>query len=57
MATIMIVGTNMMSIYNHRLELIKKLLELDHKVTVVTPFSGEEAKLMEMGVVMRRYKT
>lgn len=50
MANIMIVGTNMMSIYNHRLELIKKLLELDHKVTVVTPFSGEEAKLMEMGV-------
>lgn len=50
MADIMIVGTNMMSIYNHRLELIKQLLDLKHKIIVVTPFSGEERKLIEMGV-------
>lgn len=50
MATIMIVGTNMMSIYNHRLELIKQLLHLKHKVVVVTPFSGEEEKLIQLGV-------
>ena len=50
MANIMIVGTNMMSIYNHRLELIRKLLELNHSVSVATPFSGEEQNLIRMGV-------
>lgn len=50
MANIMIIGTNMMSIYNHRLELIKQLLELKHKVMVVTPFSGEELDLINLGV-------
>ena len=50
MAHIMIVGTNMMSIYNHRLELIKQLLSLKHSVSVATPFSGEEQNLINMGV-------
>ena len=50
MAHIMIVGTNMMSIYNHRLELIKQLLTLNHSVSVATPFSGEEQNLINMGV-------
>lgn len=50
MAHIMIVGTNMMSIYNHRLELIKQLLSLDYSVSVATPFSGEEENLIKMGV-------
>ena len=50
MANLMIVGTNMMSIYNHRLELIKQLLSLKHSVSVATPYSGEEKKLIEMGV-------
>lgn len=50
MASIIIVGTNMMSIYNHRLELIKQLLTLNHTVSVATPFSGEEADLIKMGV-------
>lgn len=50
MSKIMIIGTNMMSIYNHRLELIKNLLEHGYQVTVVAPASGEEKKLIEMGV-------
>ena len=50
MAHIMIVGTNMMSIYNHRLELIKQLLTIHHSVSVATPFSGEEENLIKMGV-------
>lgn len=50
MASILIVGTNMMSIYNHRLELIKRLIELHHEVSVATPFSGEEQNLIKMGV-------
>lgn len=50
MAHILIVGTNMMSIYNHRLELIKQLLTLNHSVSVATPFGGEEEKLIKMGV-------
>ena len=50
MAQIMIVGTNMMSIYNHRLELITRLLTLNHSVSVVTPFSGEEQNLIKIGV-------
>lgn len=56
MAAIMIVGTNMMSIYNHRLELIKQLLGLKHKVIVVTPFSGEEEKLIQLGVECKDIK-
>ena len=40
----------MMSIYNHRLELIKQLLSLNHSVSVATPFSGEEQNLIKMGV-------
>lgn len=47
---ICIVGTNMMNIYNHRLELIKKLLSLSFDVFVVAPRGGEERKLEEMGV-------
>lgn len=51
MANIMIVGTNMMNIYNHRLELIKELLSLRHKVYVVAPRGGEEKNLEKIGVI------
>lgn len=47
---IMIVGTNMMNIYNHRLELIKKLLKEGFFVSVVAPHGGEEQKLIDIGV-------
>ena len=50
MANIMIVGTNMMSIYNHRLELIKQMLSFNYSVSVATPFSGEEKNLIKLGV-------
>lgn len=50
MAHIMIIGTNMMNIYNHRLELIKKLLSLHHCVSVVAPKGGEEKALIDIGV-------
>jgi len=40
----------MMSIYSHRLELIKKLLSLNYRVSIVAPRGGEEKKLEEMGV-------
>ena len=48
--TILIVGTDMMNIYNHRLELIRKLLSLDYKVIVAAPRGGEEQALIKMGV-------
>lgn len=51
MAKILIVGTNMMNIYNHRLELINRLLSLGHTVSVVAPSSGEEKALIQMGVL------
>ena len=50
MASIMIIGTNMMNIYNHRLELIKSLLSLNFQVSVVAPKGGEEKSLLSMGV-------
>lgn len=46
----MIVGTNMMNIYNHRLELIKRLLGLNHQVCIVAPRGGEEKSLEKLGV-------
>lgn len=50
MAHIMIIGTNMMNIYNHRLELIHALLDLKHEVSVVCPAGGEEENLIKLGV-------
>lgn len=46
----MIIGTNMMNIYHHRLELINELMGLGHNVSIVAPAGGEEKKLIEMGV-------
>ncbi|MCH5224638.1 MAG: glycosyltransferase family 4 protein [Muribaculaceae bacterium] len=46
---ILIIGTNMMNLYHHRLELIKALLERDYKVAVAAPRSGEEKKLEKLG--------
>lgn len=48
--TILIVGTNMMNIYNHRLELIRKLLSTGNRVVVAAPRGGEEKDLERMGV-------
>lgn len=48
--TVLIVGTDMMNIYNHRVELIRRLLSLGCKVLLVAPGSGEEKALVEMGV-------
>lgn len=39
-----------MSIYNHRLELIRQLILLNYSISVVAPFSGEEQNLIKMGV-------
>lgn len=47
--SVLIIGTNMMNIYHHRLELIQKLLELNFKVTVAAPRGGEEKKLEKLG--------
>lgn len=49
-STILIVGTNMMNIYNHRIELIRRLLSLGQNVIVAAPASGEEKNLEEIGV-------
>lgn len=46
--TILIVGTNMMNIYHHRLELIKALLPF-YNVVVAAPRGGEEKKLEDIG--------
>lgn len=48
--SILIVGTDMMNIYNHRLELIKAMLSMGYNVTVAAPRGGEEKELEEMGV-------
>lgn len=40
----------MMVVYNHRLELIQRLLSIGHDVVIVAPGSGEETELIEMGV-------
>lgn len=48
--TILIVGTDMMALYNHRLELIKRLISLGLGVTIVAPRGGEEKKLESEGV-------
>lgn len=50
MSQIMIIGTNMMNIYNHRLELIKKLIAEGFSVSVVAPHGGEEVELQKLGV-------
>lgn len=47
---ILIVGTDMMALYNHRLELIEKLTLLGFDVYVAAPRGGEEKKLEAMGV-------
>lgn len=41
----MILGTNVMSIYQHRLELIERIRSLNHRVIVVAPY-GEEVGLL-----------
>lgn len=46
---ILIIGTNMMNLYNHRLELIKRLLNLNFKVVIAAPESGEEKNLEDLG--------
>lgn len=46
---VLIIGTNMMNIYNHRLELIKRLLDSGFKVTVAAPPGGEEKALEKTG--------
>lgn len=48
--TILIIGTNMMNIYNHRLELINRLISLNMNVSVVAPRGGEEQELQRIGV-------
>lgn len=45
----MIIGTNMMSIYHHRLELIKALLSRDYDVAVAAPRGGEVEALEKTG--------
>lgn len=40
----------MMNIYNHRLELIKRLISLNMNVSVVAPHGGEEQELQRIGV-------
>ena len=47
--TILIVGTNMMNIYHHRLELIQSLLNKHYKVIVAAPKGGEEKELIKIG--------
>lgn len=51
MAKIMLIGTNMMNLYNHRLELIEELIESGYSVYVVAPRSGEEKELEKIGVI------
>lgn len=46
---ILIIGTNMMSIYNHRLELIQRLLSLGYDVAVAAPEGGEVQALEKTG--------
>lgn len=46
---ILIIGTDTMALYNHRLELISRLLSLGYDVTVVAPSGGEEKGLKELG--------
>lgn len=50
MHKILIIGTNMMNIYNHRLEMIKRFLSLGMQVVIVAPAGGEEKKLIDLGV-------
>lgn len=46
---ILIVGTNMMNIYHHRLELIKALISKGYEMTVAAPEGKEVEKLLETG--------
>lgn len=45
----MIVGTNMMNIYHHRLELIKALLQNGFQIVVAAPRGGEVKNLEQTG--------
>ena len=47
--TVLIIGTNMMNLYNHRLELINELLHLGYKVAVATPEGREAENLVKTG--------
>ena len=46
---ILIVGTNMMNIYHHRLELIQTLINSNYDVVVAAPKGGEEVGLKKIG--------
>lgn len=47
--TILIIGTNMMNVYHHRLELIQALLKNNYEVVVAAPKGGEEKELEKIG--------
>lgn len=46
---ILIIGTNMMNIYHHRLELIRSFLDSGYRVTVAAPQGGEVQFLEKIG--------
>lgn len=46
---VLIIGTNMMNIYHHRLELIEALLSTGYEVIVAAPRGGEEKDLEKLG--------
>lgn len=50
---VLIVGTNMMNIYHHRLELIKALIKAGYVVVVAAPRGGEVQELKKTGCVFR----
>lgn len=47
--TVLIIGTNMMNLYHHRIDLIKRLLKEGYKVVVAAPEGGEEKELLKIG--------
>lgn len=48
--TILIIGTDMMALYNHRLELIRRLKKEGFAIVIAAPKGGEEKKLEAEGV-------
>lgn len=49
MPKILIIGTNMMNVYHHRIELIKALISKGFEICIVATSSGEETILTELG--------
>lgn len=47
--TVLIIGTNMMNLYHHRIDLINRLLQEKYKVVVAAPEGGEEKELLKIG--------